>query len=89
MHSIKNANPRTGEAGSFPAVDAAEEKPNNGQDNEDFSSDSDNLSLEEKNEREIQRNPNQVTANAELGIQKAEAAALVWTKKTVYCAYAW
>ena len=54
-----------------------------------FTTDSDTLSIEEKNEKEVQRNPGQVTASAEAGIQKAEAAALVWSKKTVYCTYAW
>ncbi|OAA40285.1 Major facilitator superfamily domain, general substrate transporter [Metarhizium rileyi] len=91
MHVTKNADPRTpGQAGLFPSVDAAEEKPiPPPQDTEDFSGGSDNLSLEEKNEREVQKHPQQVTANAELGVQKAEAAALVWTKKILYCTYAW
>lgn len=52
-------------------------------------SDSDTLSLEARHEREIQQNPDQVTKEAEEGVQKAEAAALVWSKKTVWGIYAW
>lgn len=46
-------------------------------------------SLEEQNEKEISEHPDQVTTDAQIGIKKAEAAALVWTKKAVYCTYAW
>ena len=57
---------------------------------QDFSgSDSDTLSLEARNEKEIQTHPDQVTRDAELGVQKAEAAALVWSKPAVYATYAW
>lgn len=52
-------------------------------------SDNDNLSLEAQNEKEIQRHPDQVTADAHKGIQKAEAAALVWTKPVLYATFAW
>jgi hypothetical protein len=52
-------------------------------------SDSDTLSLEARNEKEVQQHPDQVTRQADLGVQKAEAAALVWGKKTVYATYAW
>lgn len=51
--------------------------------------DSDTLSLEERNEKEVQLNPNQVTQNAPLGVQKAEAAALVWPKAAVWATYGW
>lgn len=51
--------------------------------------DSSRLSLEARNEKEIQQHPNQVTADAHLGVQKAEAAALVWSKKAVWATYAW
>ncbi|TVY68737.1 Siderophore iron transporter mirB [Lachnellula suecica] len=51
--------------------------------------DSDNLSLEAKNEKECELHPDQVTANATLGQQKAEAAALVWSKPVLYSTYAW
>ncbi|KKY17973.1 putative siderochrome-iron [Phaeomoniella chlamydospora] len=50
---------------------------------------SETASLEQKNEKEVQVHPDQVTADAQLGVQKAEAAALVWSKTAVYCTYAW
>ncbi|KKY13218.1 putative siderochrome-iron [Diplodia seriata] len=50
---------------------------------------SDTLSLEARNEREVEKHPDEVTKNVDQGVQKVEAAALVWTKKTVYCIYAW
>lgn len=46
-------------------------------------------SLEQLDEKEVQARPDQVTADAALGVQKAEAAALVWPKWAVYCTYAW
>lgn len=52
-------------------------------------SDSDNLSLEAQNEKEVNLHPAEVTNNADKGIQKAEAAALVWPLWAVYCTYAW
>lgn len=52
-------------------------------------SESDNLSLEARDQKEVLENPNQVTADAQLGVQKAEAAALVWSKKAVYMTYGW
>ncbi|KAH8703086.1 putative siderochrome-iron transporter [Talaromyces proteolyticus] len=51
--------------------------------------DSDNLSLEARNEKEVLQNPDKVTSYAEAGVQKAEASALVWGKKAVYATYAW
>ncbi|POR36869.1 Siderophore iron transporter mirB [Tolypocladium paradoxum] len=51
--------------------------------------DSDTLSLEARNEKEVQANPDRVTQGAELGVQKAEATALVWSKKAVYLTYGW
>lgn len=53
------------------------------------SSSSDDLSLVERNEKDVQLHPNQITAHAQSGQQKAEAAALVWSKKAVYLTYAW
>jgi hypothetical protein len=47
------------------------------------------LSLEERNEKEVTEHPDTVTADAQLGQQKAEAAALVWSKPAVYATYAW
>ncbi|KAL4868635.1 hypothetical protein BDV12DRAFT_96981 [Aspergillus spectabilis] len=52
-------------------------------------SDSSDLDLFARNEKEIEQSPDQVTQNAHLGIQKAEAAAMVWSKKAVYATYAW
>lgn len=53
------------------------------------SSESDTLSIEARNEKEVQSNPNQVTSYADVGVKKAEAAALVWTRKALYATYAW
>ena len=52
-------------------------------------SDSDDLSLTAKNEKEIQAHPDRVTSGVHEGVQKAEAAALVWSKKVVCLTYAW
>ena len=52
-------------------------------------SDSERLSLEAQNEKEIMQHPNEVTSNAQEGVQKIEAAALVWSKKSVYMTYVW
>ncbi|KAM5360907.1 hypothetical protein ACJA88_014665 [Fusarium oxysporum] len=49
----------------------------------------DSLDLLQRNEQEVIQNGAHVTADAQIGIQKAEAAALVWSKKTVYITYAW
>lgn len=51
--------------------------------------DTSRLSIEALGEKEIEANPDQVTANAEPGVKKAEAAALVWPKWAVYGTYAW
>jgi MFS family permease len=51
--------------------------------------DSDTLSLEARNEKEVQFNPNQITKDAQIGQQKAEAIALVWPKTAVYATYGW
>ncbi|KAE8146223.1 major facilitator superfamily domain-containing protein [Aspergillus avenaceus] len=53
------------------------------------SDDGSRLSLEARNEKEIQEHPNEITREAYLGIKKAEAAALVWSKKAVWATYAW
>lgn len=52
-------------------------------------SNADTLSLEARNEKDVQANPDTITSNAQEGIQKAEAAALVWSKPALYGAYAW
>ncbi|KAL8243623.1 hypothetical protein R6Q59_009881 [Mikania micrantha] len=46
-------------------------------------------SLVERNEKEIATHPDVVTQDAQLGQQKAEAAALVWSKPQVYATYVW
>lgn len=51
--------------------------------------DSDSLDLAEKNEKEIQLNPDRVTEDAQDGVKKAEAVALAWPKAAVYATYAW
>ncbi|CAK7204280.1 Siderochrome iron transporter 2 [Sporothrix eucalyptigena] len=53
------------------------------------SDDSSRLSLEERNELEVKKHGNEVTKSAQLGQQKAEAAALVWTRKQVLLTYLW
>ncbi|KIH87804.1 siderophore iron transporter [Sporothrix brasiliensis 5110] len=47
------------------------------------------LSLEQQNEKEVVTNPDAITASAQRGVQKAEAAALVWSKTTAYAVYVW
>jgi hypothetical protein len=39
--------------------------------------------------KEAERNPEHVTAQAGLGQQKVEAAALVWSRPVVFAIYAW
>jgi hypothetical protein len=46
-------------------------------------------SLEWQDEKEIQERPDEVNVNASIGLQKAEAAALVYSKKTLIVIYAW
>lgn len=52
-------------------------------------SDADTLSLEARNEKEVRDHPDDVTSSAQEGVQKIEAAALIWGQKTVYAIYAW
>lgn len=40
-------------------------------------------------EKEIREHPDEVSANAADGVRKAEAVALVWSKKAVFATYAW
>jgi hypothetical protein len=55
-----------------------------------YDSDStDTNSLEARNEIEVQQHPDQITADAHIGVQKAEAAALVWGKTALFLTYAW
>ncbi|KAJ5758453.1 hypothetical protein N7520_005609 [Penicillium odoratum] len=50
---------------------------------------SDSQSLEERNERQILNHPGEVTQDAQIGVQKAEATALVWSRTALYATYAW
>ncbi|ETS73889.1 hypothetical protein PFICI_13755 [Pestalotiopsis fici W106-1] len=50
---------------------------------------SDSISLEERNEQEISEHPDSVTADAQIGQRKAEAAALVWSRNAVLATYGW
>ncbi|KAJ5156379.1 siderochrome-iron transporter [Penicillium capsulatum] len=50
---------------------------------------SDSSSLEMADEKEIQNNPNQINEQAQAGVQKAEAAALVYTKKVIIGIILW
>lgn len=68
------------------ASKGAEQQPNNPVYDSENSS---RLSLEERNEKEIEHNPQHVTDDAYMGVQKAEAVALVWGKKAVIATYAW
>jgi hypothetical protein len=45
-------------------------------------------SLEWQDEKEIQQRPDEVNANASVGLQKAEAAALVYSKRSLILIYA-
>ncbi|KAI2785682.1 Major facilitator coppper-regulated transporter crmC [Penicillium oxalicum] len=51
--------------------------------------DADAQSLEDRDEREVLEHPDQITHDAQAGVQKAEATALVWSKKGLYSTYAW
>lgn len=76
--------PDTSEA----SVASANEKDTNV--NNDLSgSDSDRLSLEARNEKDVLAHPDEVTADAQLGVKKAEAAAIVWPAWALYCVYGW
>jgi hypothetical protein len=50
---------------------------------------SDKLSLADTNEKEIVEHPDEITQSAQIEVQKAEAAALVWSKPAVYVIYTW
>jgi len=55
-----------------------------------YDSDStDTKSLEARNEAEVQQHPDQVTRDAHIGVQKAEATTLVWGKPALIFTYAW
>jgi hypothetical protein len=70
-------------------ADQQHQQPTVTSDKYDSDTTSDTLSLEARNEREIEQHPDQVTADAHIGVQKAEAAALVWGKPALIFIYAW
>jgi hypothetical protein len=49
----------------------------------------DDKSLGQRDEREVREHPDKVTHHAQAGIQKAEATALVWSRRALYGTYAW
>lgn len=55
----------------------------------EFQANSDSQSLEERNERQVLDYPDEVTQDAQIGVQKAEATALVWSRTALYATYAW
>jgi hypothetical protein len=65
------------------------DKDSNARTTEEFKPSSSRVSLEQRNENEIIEHPNEVTQNAQIGVRKAEATALVWSKTAVRAIYAW
>lgn len=55
----------------------------------DCQANSDSESMEERNERQVLDHPDEITADAQIGVQKAEATALVWSRTALYTTYAW
>lgn len=49
----------------------------------------DGLNNLDRAEKEIREHPDVVSASAADGVRKAEAVALVWSKKAVFATYAW
>ena len=49
----------------------------------------DSRSLERHDEKEVLEHPDEINRNAQVGLQKAEAAALVYTRKVVIGIYGW
>jgi hypothetical protein len=76
-------------AEDFAPSEDAQPKHQAGVSQDHVASDSDTLSLEAQNEKEVQAHPDEITQHADLGVKKAEAAALVWSQKAVYATYAW
>lgn len=90
LDNVRNRDTSHVGAAVLSSSDATDEKlPPNADDTAVASSDSDTLSLEARNEKEVLQNPDKVTSYVEPGVQKAEAAALVWSKNAVWATYAW
>lgn len=49
----------------------------------------DDLSNLDRADKEIMQHPDEVSTNVADGVRKAEAVALVWSKKAVFATYAW
>lgn len=45
--------------------------------------------LSARDEKEVNERPDEINLDAKPGLQKAEAVALIWSKKTVICLLAW
>lgn len=54
-----------------------------------FSDDRSELDIIEQNEKEIAEHPDTVTKDAQAGIRKAEAAALLWSKPMLFLIFGW
>ncbi|KAK4864421.1 hypothetical protein LT330_009949 [Penicillium expansum] len=74
---------------AIPFVGESKESANIRTTSRDNQANRDTHSLEDKNERELLEHPDQVTQEAQVGVQKAEATALVWSKTALYATYAW
>ncbi|KAJ5988476.1 siderochrome iron transporter 2 [Penicillium waksmanii] len=53
------------------------------------SSDAEAPVLSARDEKEVNERPDEINLDAKPGLQKAEAVALIWSKKTVICLLAW
>lgn len=51
--------------------------------------DPDTRSLESREDKEVTAHPDSITEGTYVGLQKAEAVALVWSRKAVFGTYAW
>lgn len=89
FHSLRNRKQSTIATGTEPLSREDFKEAEASHDAHDSDTSSGDLTLYDRNEKEIQRHPNEITANAQEGIQKAEAAALVWSKKSILLIYAW
>lgn len=53
------------------------------------SSDAEAPALSARDEKEVNERPDEINLDAKPGLQKAEAVALIWSRKTVICLLAW
>jgi hypothetical protein len=80
---------QTAESGAERADSAQAAPPAYESDNSDGSENSFGINGVDDDVKEAERNPEHVTDQAGLGQQKAEAAALVWSRPVVFGLYAW